>query len=223
MVAQRTIARSSIKDPAAVEIIKYLLAENASLREEVRLLHEKVARLGKNSSNSSKPPSSDITKLADQQRRPGERKIGAQQRHPAKNRVMFSPEEVDETLVLDVKDCPECGHMLSIKADADVLLQQTVELPEKPIQIIEYQRPGCWCAKCKKLHYAVLPTGVIEGQLCGPRLQALIAYLKGGMGVSYTEISQFCNDILGFKASRGMLCDIIRRVTQALEKPCQEL
>jgi transposase len=223
MVEQRTIDLSAIKDPAAVEIIKFLLEENRLLRERVRLLEAEVARLKKNSSTSSKPPSSDITKPADQRRQSGERKIGAQPRHPAKNRALFSAEELDESKVLDMKECPDCGNKVAIKADADVLIQQTVELPEKPVQIIEHQRPGYWCDKCKKLHYAELPLGVIEGQLCGPRLQSLIAYLKGGMGVSYTELSQFCSDVLGFKASRGMLCDVIHRVTQALEKPCQEL
>jgi len=207
---------SEIQDPKALRVIAYLL-------KRIQVLEEKIARLEKDSSTSSKPPSSDITKPADQQRRPGERKIGAQPHHRAKNRVMFSPEELDDSKVLDVKECPDCGSKLTIKADADVLIQQSVELPEKPIQIIEYQRPGCWCAECKKLHYAQLPSGMIEGQLCGPRLQSLIAYLKGGMGASYTELSRFCSDVLGFKASRGMLCDIIRRVTQALEKPCQEL
>ena len=41
-------------------IIRYLTEENKQLREHIKLLEEKIARLEKNSSNSSKPPLSDI-------------------------------------------------------------------------------------------------------------------------------------------------------------------
>jgi transposase len=73
------------------------------------------------------------------------------------------------------------------------------------------------------MHYAPLPEGVIEDQLCGPRLQALIAYMKGNLGASYSELSQFCSDVLGLEVSRGMLCQIIKRVSEALTAPYQEL
>ena len=43
-------------------IIKELIDENQQLREVIRLLKDKIARFGKNSNNSSKPPSSDIVK-----------------------------------------------------------------------------------------------------------------------------------------------------------------
>lgn len=216
MVEQRTIDLSAIKDPAALEIIKFLL-------ERVRLLEEEVAQLKKNSSNSSKPPSSDITKPSNEQRRPGERKIGAQARHPGKQRDMLPPEKVDKRVPLTIATCPDCGHGLEVPQEPDELVSQTIELKEKPIEVIEYHRLGRWCNACEKMHYASLPEGVIEGQLCGPRLQALIGYMKGHLGASYTELQQFCADVLGLEVSRGMLCRTIARVNQALEAPYREL
>ena len=62
MAESTSIDLSGIKDPAALEIIKFLLEENRKLRERIQALEEKIARLEKNSSTSSKPPSSDITK-----------------------------------------------------------------------------------------------------------------------------------------------------------------
>ena len=56
---------SEITDPRALRVIGYLV-------EQIKVLQEKVARLEKNSSTSSKPPSSDITKPAEEQRQPGE-------------------------------------------------------------------------------------------------------------------------------------------------------
>jgi len=191
---------AAISDPRALRVIAYLL-------EQIRVLQEKVARLEKNSSNSSKPPSSDITKPSSEQRRPGERKIGGQPRHPGKQRDMLSPEKVDDTKELPpVEVCPDCGHGLVNPEEPDELVQQTVELKEKPIEVIAYHCPGRWCDGCGKMHYPALPEGVIEGQLCGPRLQALVASMKGNLGVSYTELQQFFSDVLGLTISRGLLC-----------------
>lgn len=207
---------AAITDPRALRVIGYLL-------EQIRILHEKVARLEKNSSTSSKPPSSDITKPGHEQRQPGARKRGGQARHEGKNRTRLPPEKVDDTKVLPIEQCPDCGHGLIETEDCEVLIQQTIELREKPVEVIEYHRPGRWCDRCKRMHYACLPAGVIEDQLCGPRLQALIAYMKGSHAASYSELTQFCSDVLGFEIARSTLCQIIERVTKALEIPCQEL
>ena len=190
---------SEIKDPKALGVIAYLL-------QRIQVLEEKIARLEKNSSTSSKPPSSDITKPERDQRRPGERKIGGQPRHRGKQRDLLPPEKVNHVVPLTIEACPDCGATLEVPQEPDELVTQTVELPEKPIDVTEYHRHGRWCSGCGKMHYAPLPEGVIEGQLFGPRLQALIAYMKGNLGASYTELLQFCAEVLGLDVSRGMLC-----------------
>jgi transposase len=205
---------SEIQDPKALRVIAYLL-------ERIRILEEKVAELSKNSSTSSKPPSSDITKPLSEQRQPGERKAGGQARHSGKYRRMLPPEKVDETVPLRIETCPDCGHGLEL--DPEPMIQQVVELPDKPIQVHEYHLFGGRCSQCGKVHYAPLPAGVIAGQFFGPRLQALLGYLKGNLGASYTELSQFCADVLAVPVSRGMICNVISRVSQALDKPYQEL
>ena len=98
-----------------------------------------------------------------------------------------------------------------------------IELAEKPITVHEYRQYGHWCPRCRKWHYAPLPAGVIEGQLFGPRLQALVAYLKGNLGASYTEVAELCGDVLGVNVSRGMVCRVIARVNEALKQPYQEV
>lgn len=222
MVEQRRIDLSAIKDPAAVEIIKFLLEENENLRMEVRQLQEKVARLEKDSSTSSKPPSSDITKPKSEQRQPGERKAGGQPRHDGKTRQKFPPEKV-KVKELKLDRCPDCGYDFQGEAGSKIMIQQTVELREDPVEISEYRRHGCTCSECGALSYAPLPDGVIEGQLCGPRLQALLAYMKGNHGASYTELEQFCQDVLDIQLSRGTICEIIKRVSLTLETPYNEL
>jgi transposase len=218
MVEQFDLAKeiSEIEDPKALRVIAYLL-------QRIEKLDEKIARLEKNSSTSSKPPSSDITKPASEQRQPGERKIGGQARHPGKQRDLLPPEKVDHRVPLRIETCPIHGDPLVEPPEPEDLISQSVELQEKPITVTEYHRAGRWCDRCGKMHYAPLPEGVIEGQLCGPRLQALLGYMKGHLGASYTELQQFCADVLGLEVSRAMICRTIARVNQALEAPYEEL
>ena len=180
MAEQFDIAKeiSEITDPKALRVITYLL-------EEIRVLKEKVACLEKNSSTSSKPPSSDIVKPEHEQRRPGERKAGGQPHHKAKSRELLPPEEVGRTEELQIQECPKCGS--KVEARDKVFIQQIVELRERLIEVTQYNRHSGWCPCCDKLRYASLPLGVAEGQAYGPRLQALLGYMKGNLGASYTE------------------------------------
>ena len=79
--------------------LQELEAENAKLKE-------RIARLEKNSSNSSKPPSSDITKPKNEQRQPGKRKIRAQPGHQANWRLKFKEEEIDRHRKLQLSRVP---------------------------------------------------------------------------------------------------------------------
>lgn len=216
---------SEITDPKALRVIVYLL-------KKIEILEEKIARLEKNSSNSSKPPSSDnpnigssdITKPESEQRQPGKRKIGGQPRHDGKTRALLPPESVTVRAIrLEESSCRKCGASFTGSEQKESLVQQTIELREDPIEVTEYRRAGCRCGKCGEKTYANLPDGVIEDQICGPRLQALLAYMKGNHGASYTDLCRFCADVLSIEISRSTLCDIIKRVSGALEDPYNEL
>jgi transposase len=64
---------------------------------------------------------------------------------------------------------------------------------------------------------------VAQGGLAGPRLTALIAYLKGACHASYPTIRKFLRDVARVSISRGQLAKIIAKVSQALAAPYQEL
>ena len=78
------------------ERIAELEKQVAELMEQVGKLTDKVVKLSKNSSNSSKPPSSDIIKPPRNTRSNKPRKIGAQPRHTKHERPLFSAEEIDD-------------------------------------------------------------------------------------------------------------------------------
>ena len=199
-----------------------LHAEVAKLTEQVAKLTEQVARLSKNSSNSAKPPSSDIVKPPKPQPPKGPRRQGGQPGHPGVHRPPFRPEQIDRVEQLRPSACPH-GHQGPLVPIGEPKIQQVAELPDKPLEIIEYHLQGCRCSICGQVVWPQLPPGVVEGQLFGPRLQAFMAYMKGGLHASYTALEEFCRDVLGIDVSRSHLCNAIARVSDALAAPYQEL
>lgn len=191
------------------------------LELENSVLKERIARLEKNSSNSSKPPSSDITKPKEEQRQPGKRKIGAQPGHKANWRREFSAEEIDRRKKLKLSQCPECRTKL--QPVDDIKIHQQAELVEKPVLITEYRLHGGHCPCCKKTVYPDLPPGVIPGQLLGPRMLTLFGYMKAAMGVSLSELAEFSTDVLKLKVCRGAVQNAIFQVSDALKPVYEEL
>ncbi len=207
-----------------------LLEQNATLwarvnvlSQQVEKLSEQVARLSKNSSNSSKPPSSDIVKPPGPKRPDGKpRRRGGQPGHRGVCRVAFGPERVDHTEHHHPSVCP-LGHRLNAEPTGPAKVQQVAELRDDPVIVVEHHVHGHRCPICREIVWGTLPTGVIEGQLFGVRLAALMAYMKGSLHASYSGLATFCHDVLNLKVSRSHLCTVISRVSKALAAPYQEL
>jgi transposase len=192
-----------------------------ALERENAELKERIARLEKNSSNSSKPPSSDITKPKEEQRQPGKRKIGAQPGHKANWRREFCPEEIDRRRKLHIVHCPKCSTKL--QPAGEVIVHQQAELVEKPVIVTEYQLHGGHCPCCKKTVYPALPQGVVPDQLLGPGIISLLGYMKAAMGVSISELAEFSSEVLKLDISRGAVQNAIFRVSEALKPVYEEL
>jgi transposase len=188
----------------------------SELESENALLKERIAQLEKNSSNSSKPPSSDITKPKEEQRQPGKRKVGAQPGHKANWRREFREDEIDRRRKIKLSRCPECQNKLKQRLD-EVAVHQQAELVKKPVIVTEYQLRGGFCSCCNKVVYPPIPDGVIPGQLFGPRLLTLFGFMKAEMGVSVSELAEFSAEVLKLKISRGAIQNCIFRVSNAIK------
>src|SRR5829696_8252223 len=92
---------AALRDEAST--VDDLQAEIAELRE----------RLGQNSSNSSRPPSSDPPSYKPKPpREPKGRKRGGQPGHQGSTRKMLPAEELDHIVELRPTNCRKCGHRL---------------------------------------------------------------------------------------------------------------
>jgi transposase len=202
-----------------------LQAQVEALQRTARQLQEELARLRKDSSTSSKPPSSDLVKPPKPAPPPGQpqRAVGGQPGHPHHQRPLLPAEALtggSQEHRLDC--CPTCGHALQAMEAPPRIVQQ-IEIVPPPLHIEEHRAVPGWCPHCQKAHYAPLPAVVERGGLAGPRLTALIAYLKGACHASYSTVRKFLRDVAQVCISRGQLAKIIAKVSQALDAPYQEL
>ena len=118
--------------------IEELKALVAALTKRVAELELELAKAKKDSSTSSKPPSSDITKPKPK-KKPGRRKKprrGGQPGHQRQLREPLPPDRVDQTIEYEIHD----GEVerLGLTPTGDFEIVQHIELPETPVHVTEY-------------------------------------------------------------------------------------
>ena len=141
-------ATVSAPDPAHVlEQLAVLRLENATLRAENAVLQARVreleARLRQNSSNSSRPPSSDPPQGPRQRPAlPSGCKRGGQPGHRGAFRRLLPIEEVDEVVLVVPEGCRHCGQPFpepTGRRRARVWRHQVVALLLLAVRVTEYQ------------------------------------------------------------------------------------
>lgn len=199
--------------------VKRLIAEAlAPLQQRIAELEAEVARLKKNSSNSSKPPSSDIVKPPRPPGSQGGGKIGGQPGHPRQEREDLPPEQVDQFQSYHLEQCPDCGGQVRRTKKIAQVLQQ-LELVARPVEVTEHQAELVWCPRCRKFHATPLPKALVKAGLLGPRLTALVGWFKSRGHDSYSTMAEFLTDVARRPVSRGLLAKAIQKVSAALETP----
>jgi transposase len=213
--ANERITELEVLLKAALSEIERLKAENLSLKET-------IARLEKNSGNSSKPPSSDIVKPPKIRQAKGKRKIGAQEGHEQHLRKPFEETHVDKIIDITLDACPKCGGILQTTCE-ETKKHQQVELIEKPFSVTEYRQHRYWCAACQCYHEPRLPREVKRAGLFGSNLIALTAYLKSRCHMSYQTMQHFYADVLSLNVSTGFLAKQVGKASASLQEPYDNL
>lgn len=213
---------------ARILALEDLVARKAALiaqqAKRIAELEAELARYKRNSSNSSKPPSSDIVKppKSPPAKGKGKRKTGGQPGHPRHERASFPPDEVDAARTYKLQRCPKTGAALR-RADAPPKTLQQVGLVEKPFVVTEHRAYAYWCERCKTVHYAPFPEEVRAGGMLDARATAFVAFLKGVCHASYSTIQTFFRDHMGVSISRGQLAKTVAKASDALASPYDEM
>jgi transposase len=197
-------------------------------------LEAELAKAKKHSGNSSKPPSSDITNPPKAKgggkgqvggRGRSKRRRGGQPGHKRHDRTAFPPEDVDIVWEYRFQECPCCqGKLQDVDpAEAPPKTHQQVELIARPIEVTQHDCVPQYCPRCSKTHCTALPEDLRKAGLAGPRLTALVGFLKGACHMSYSALETFFQDVLRVKLSRGMLAKLVAKVSGSLADPYEEM
>ena len=208
--------------------------EGLVVAQEARIA-DLEARLGQDSSTSSRPPSSDPPKTQAQRRAPAppptggeggeQRQRGGQPGHPGHHRALLPEERVDRVVEVRPAACRGCGTALSLDAaggdPADERVQ-IVELPPVRAEVTEYRLTARRCRSCGVVTRAARPAEVGAGSF-GPRLQAVTALLVGRYRLSRREAVACLAELGDVELSVGALAQLEQATSAALRPVVDEV
>jgi transposase len=202
-----------------------LRAQNAALLELVSKLEARIAelerRLGLNSSNSSKPPSSDGPKKparVSSLRQPSGKKSGGQKGH--KGETLRRSPTPNEVVDHHPPTCSGCGAALSPGTSEGRTARQVFDLPEpQPLIVTEHRAHVCRCESCGATTHAAFPEGVNAPVQYGARIAAFVVYLL------HPEdwLKQLMTDLFGVSLSCATIAGMSRACASRLEGVAETL
>ena len=205
--------------PAATDsaaLMAALQAENERLRAENAVLMVRLAalerRLGLNSRNSGKPPSSDGLKKPPRVRslrEPTGKTTGGQPGHPGKTLRRTDPP--DATINHYPAACAACGEPLTEAMALDHIARQVFDLPEpKPLIVTEHRAHGCRCGACGAQTRAAFPDGVSAPVQYGQRVGAFVLYLLHYQLLPEKRLARLMADLFGVTLVAATIARISR-------------
>ncbi len=202
-----------------VRKIARLELENAWLRERIGELER---RLGLNSGNSGKPPSSDGLKKPVGERRTRSlrgqtgRKPGGQAGHKGKTLCRVETPDRVKTHVPSV--CQGCGASLLGAASVGApVARQVFDLPEpRPLEVTEHRGHACRCGRCGVVTRAPFPKGVSGPVQYGRRLSGVAVWLRHGQFLPERRLSEVLGELFGARVSPATLASMSRRAAERL-------
>lgn len=146
-----------------------------ALEARIQALEDQI---GKNSRNSSKPPSSDgLKKPKPKSRREKSGKPSGGQ----KGHVGYRLEPVEKPNHIEahpVLECQHCHADLAGVAANKVEKRQVFDLPEVKLEVTEHQAEIKTCPVCGETTRAMFPEDVTQPTQYGPRVRAQMVYLN---------------------------------------------
>lgn len=211
--------------PPAVQVVVIALWQQVqTLQAQVVALQAEVAQLreqlGRNSQNSSKPPSSDAPRAP---RRPPHipsgRKPGGQQGHTGQGRKLIPVEQVQHVIDLKPTQCHDCGALL-LGEDPQPVRHQVTGVPRIEPEVTEYRQQTLTCLACGAQTQAERPPDMPAGSF-DPRVQATVGYLTGRMGASQRDVEEILQTIFHLDLGLGSIPAQEDQVSAALAEPVQ--
>jgi transposase len=196
-------------------LTEHLIAQNALLVGERDALLARVAelerRLGLDSSNSGKPPSSDGLKKpprVSSLRESSGKKSGGQTGHPGE--TLCRVEKPDATIDHYPQACAGCGGPLTAATATGHVARQVFDLPQPTLIVTEHRAHACRCAACGTQTRSAFPEGVTAPVQYGQRIAAFVLYLLHFQLLPEKRLAVLMADLFGVK----LVTATIARISQ---------
>lgn len=182
--------------------IELLQQEVVLLKEEIRILKE-----GKNSKNSSMPPSVDFKKNQSLRISSG-KKSGGQLGHEGKNLEMKAIPDVVIEHVPTI--CTQCGEDLTNKEAFFEGKRQVVDIPPVKAVYTEHQIFSKQC-QCGHATQSLFPANVMANIQYGSRTESLIAYMSVRQFIPYARMCEYLEHVHQLPMSEGSIANLLER------------
>lgn len=180
----------------------------------------RIAKLPKNSSNSSLAPSSDLYKPKRNKnyslRQKSTRKPGGQVGHPGTT-LEFSPDPAHQIIAHMMESCAACGKSLAdIKGD-NAQTHQVIDIaiPKKVIINHTTITKYCSCGHCNQWEF---PAGAKGKVNYGNRVRGLVANLSVRQYMPYKRTAEFMKDVFGISISQGTVTNLLNQFQHSATK-----
>lgn len=199
-----------------------LAAEAAAERARADALADRVdalaRRVGRDSSNSSKPPSSDGP-----YRKPRDRSLrGKTGRSPgkqpgARSVTLRQSPDPDEIVECAPPYCGRCGHDLSgVAVLAEQKRQVFDAVPPPPPRVTEYRVQSRACPGCGVVSEGTAPPAASGRVQYGPRVHAILALACCGHYLPVARAADLCGALTGVQVSAGFAAQVRGRAAALL-------
>jgi transposase len=187
-------------------------------------LSERVAelerRLGKDSSTSSRPPSSD----SPYKKKPGDRSLrqrggrGRGKQPGAQSSTLRQVASPDDTVVCAPAACGRCGAGLAgARVTGVAKLQEFDITPPPPPRVTEYQVQARACGRCGAVTAGQPPPGITGRAQYGPEAHARAANLASAHHIPIGRAAQLMGDMTGLPVSAGWMAGVRHKAAGKLE------
>ena len=202
-----------------------LLSKNEydQLCKQVELLTARVkeleAMLHKDSSNSSKPPSSDwYNKITKNRKQKSDKKIGGQPGHEGETLEMV--EHPDHLIEHKVEKCDHCGMDLSDVRAEKYHRRQVHDLPPVKIEVTEHRVEVKQCKVCGKTTIADcdVPASVQYGE----KIKSMAVYFNQYQFLPFERTKETMNDLFGCAMSAEVIKQSNEQCYERLEPVVEE-
>ncbi len=192
--------------------------ENTHLRDENAIFKAKIleleSRIKSNSSNSSKPPSSD-----GYQKKPAfSKKVkgtkGGQKGHKGNNLKQVS---IPDKIIKCVPDHCNCGHVFDQDELSISEKRQVFDLPQPKLEVTEYQIHKAICPICGLNNKATAPENIKAPTQYGNGVKSYVVMLNVHYKLPYKKIQLLFKDLFGYPINESTIFSSSQKCYNNLE------